>query len=123
MNKTFIIVRTQFEGIHYYVNALEEVMFLRCPHRHIFYVEAEIEVFHNDRELEFIIVKRDLEKYLKELDVSYHSCEQIAELIQTYLKNRWPTPENIKRERLVSVKVFEDNENGVYLKDMGGKEV
>lgn len=123
MNKTFIIVRTQFEGIHYYVNALEEVMFLRCPHRHIFHVEAEIEVFHNDRELEFIIVKRDLEKYLKELDVSYHSCEQIAELIQTYLKNRWPTPENIKRERLVSVKVFEDNENGVYLKDMGGKEV
>lgn len=114
---TFIIVKTQFEYVHYYKNAPEAVSYLRHPHRHVFYVEAEIEVFDDDRELEFIIVKRDLNCYLNSFIVGPDSCEMLAKAIQQYLKKRWPAPKSLNRDRIVNVKVFEDNENGAYIKE------
>lgn len=120
MNKTFIIVKTQFEGMHCYPNAPEEVAFLKNPHRHMFHVEAEIEVFHEDRELEFILVKRDLNKWLASIQLENCSCETIAKVLQDYLKERYPVPAelNLDRTRYVNVKVFEDNENGAYLREL-----
>jgi len=120
MNKTFIIVKTQFEGMHCYPEAPGEVSFLRSPHRHIFYIEAEIEVFHEDRELEFILVKRDLNVQLASIQLKNWSCETIAKVLQDYLKERYPVPAelNLDRTRYVNVKVFEDNENGAYLREL-----
>ncbi|HOL14170.1 MAG TPA: hypothetical protein PLD61_07345 [Bacillota bacterium] len=111
--KKLIAVRTQFEGIHCYPDAPEEVRFLRHPHRHVFHVELQIEVYHNDRELEFIIVKRNLEVYINQTlkNVSSKSCEAMAELIRNYAHERWG------ENRLVNVGVFEDGENGAWIRE------
>jgi len=39
-------ITTQFEGIHKYPNAPDEMAFLRFDHRHIFHVTVWIEQFH-----------------------------------------------------------------------------
>lgn len=51
---TYITVRTEYEGFHYYPNAGKidpRIQFLENEHRHLFKVSAIIEVFHDDREL------------------------------------------------------------------------
>lgn len=108
---TTIIVRTQKEGIHCYPKAPSEVEFLRFPHRHMFHIEAELTVFHDDRELEFILVKRDLDKWLSGVyNLNYKSCEMIANDIIDHLVSRWT---NIgEPPRFIRVDVFEDGENG-----------
>ena len=55
------------EGIHKYPAALDDpklatgdrmdVSFLGYPHRHIFHFKVAIEVFHDDRDIEFIQFK------------------------------------------------------------------
>ena len=70
-NKNFIWVTFQKEGIHKYPQALtdpdlEDVKFLGYPHRHIFHFRVDIEVHHDDRELEFILFKRELENLYSE---------------------------------------------------------
>lgn len=109
-----INVQTQFEGFHKYDNAPAEVEFLKYPHRHIFYVDISIEVFHDDRELEFIMVKRMIEDYIKSTYqpestgemVLLGSCEMIAEDILVLLI------ESFGSSRAYSVCVSEDGENG-----------
>ena len=78
---TFIRVRTQFEGFHFYPGASEidsRISFLEHPHRHIFKVEVKISVGHLDRELEFFLVKWALEAFIKSGDQNHKSCEMIA---------------------------------------------
>lgn len=111
----FIIVRTQYEGIHRYKNAPKQVEFLRTYHRHIFHIETKIEVFHNDRDLEFIMVKQAINTYfdsfLNRFDVyemGDQSCEMIAENLIKFLKTKYG-------ERKITVSVFEDNENGAVV--------
>lgn len=101
-----IIVRTQFEGFHKYPAAPEGVEFLKNEHRHIFHVEAKIEVFHDDRELEFILVKRFLNSQLTDGQMNHKSCEMMAADLINKIEEKFPG------ERAISVKVFEDNENG-----------
>jgi hypothetical protein len=88
--KTYIIVRTQVEGLHNWPAAKDvfpEVAFLSDPHRHIFHIEASCEVTHTDRDREFIMFKRLINSYLKmkyydntqQLHVfGSRSCEMIA---------------------------------------------
>jgi hypothetical protein len=129
----FIVVKNQFNGVHCYPKAPEPVKFLRDPHRHVFYVETEIEVFHDDRELEFLMVKKEIDTFLSkrfEINLGSTSCEMIAEEIQTYIKHKYPMDPSekwnvIRRgmrapadSRTVNVKVFEDNENGAILREV-----
>mgnify|MGYP000850604615 FL=1 len=110
-----IFITTQFEGIHHYTDAPEEVSFLRYPHRHQFHVKAIIEVHHNERDLEFIMVKRKIDKFISDniqLSDNNSSCEVMAEKIYTYLKN------TIALNRKVVVEVNEDGENGAILGDI-----
>lgn len=101
-----IVVKTSFEGVHQYLNAPDEVAFLREPHRHTFFVEAEIEVFDDDRELEFIIVKRKLNTYLYSKPFgNTFSCEQMSKQIIKFLLEEFGN-------RDMCVTVLEDNENG-----------
>ena len=103
----YIKIKTEFEGFHKYENAPEEVKFLRNLHRHIFKVEVKIEVRENDRELEFFIVKRNLnrliEQYKRESEET-DSCEMVAEYILDYLEATY-------RARRIQVEVSEDGEN------------
>lgn len=120
MEKMLIVVRTQTEGTHCYPDAPDEVAFLRNLHRHIFHIEAEIEVFHDERELEFFMVKRVIDDHLyNPLRAPSSSCEQIARNLKKFLQVKYPLPSNIRfrKYRTINIKVFEDNENGVYLKE------
>lgn len=109
--KTYVIVRLQIDGEHNFPAAKElfpEVAFLSDPHRHMFHIEAKKEVFHDDRDVEFIMFKRDLQDYFKHVyynaakrthDFKSMSCEMIAKEILTNFSCK-------------SVQVWEDLENG-----------
>jgi hypothetical protein len=104
--KTLIVVKTQFEGIHSWDKCpYNDVKFLCWPHRHIFHVIMKIKVSHDDRELEFIRVKRELEEYLKlfPLNLGSRSCEMIAKEIAMYFTPIFP---------VYMISVFEDEESG-----------
>ena len=90
------------EGIHKYPAALTDpllatndeydVSFLGYPHRHIFHFRVWIDVFHNDRDIEFIQFKRWLENLYKDsvLTLDYKSCEMIADDIYIKIAERFP---------------------------------
>ena len=61
-NVKYIWVTFRKEGIHKYPDAPKGVTFLKFPHRHIFHFKVKLEVFHDDREVEFILFKREIEK-------------------------------------------------------------
>ena len=107
--KKSIIVTTEKVAFHKYDDAPEEVKFLRNLHRHKFYIKLGIEVFHNDRELEFFIVQNKLNNFLKDKDI-INSCEMLGEEIHKWAKETFKVAYPRKRE--IFVEVFEDNENG-----------
>lgn len=83
---SFIRVRTEFEGFHYYPgagNIDKRIKFLEDLHRHMFKVEVVISVTHDDRELEFFLVKWALNDFIKEGTMNHKSCEMIAKEIIT----------------------------------------
>jgi hypothetical protein len=100
------------EGIHCYPAALEEpnladVNFLGYPHRHIFHFRVYIDVFHNDRDIEFIQFKRWLQGLYDNavLILDYKSCEMIADDLYLQIASKYPG-------RNVTISVSEDSENG-----------
>ena len=99
------------EGIHKYPAALEDpkladVKFLGYPHRHMFHFKVWIEVFHDDRDIEFIQFKRWLESlYQGTLELDYKSCEMIADELADQIQTKYPS-------RQVRIEVSEDGENG-----------
>jgi len=116
------------EGIHKYPAALtdpklatggwDDVSFLGYPHRHMFHFRVQIEVFHNDRDIEFIQFKRWLQRLydmapdgdkgqdnFAVLELDYKSCEMIADDIYTQIAAKYPG-------RAVTIEVSEDGENG-----------
>ena len=112
--KRWIEVSFQKEGIHAYPTALTDpnlitVRFLGHPHRHMFYFYVRIEVFHNDRDIEFIMFKRWLVSLFDEqLTSDFKSCEMFAESLINIITVKYPY-------RDITVKVFEDDENGAIL--------
>ncbi len=115
-----IFVRFQKEGIHKYPAAATDpnlatgdeydVSFLATPHRHIFHFEVTIEVFHNDRDIEFIQFKRWLENQYSQniLALDYKSCEMISDDLYEVIATRYP-------DRNIVIQVSEDGENGATI--------
>ena len=109
------------EGIHCYPAAATDpqlatgdeydVSFLGTPHRHIFHFRVSIDVFHNDRDIEFIQFKRWLENLYKDsiLELDYKSCEMISDDLYIQIASRYP-------DRAVWIEVAEDGENGSLIK-------
>jgi len=120
MNKNMIWVTFRKEGIHCYPAAATDpalatgdeydVSFLGTPHRHIFHFKVYIEVFHDDRDIEFIQFKRWLEKCYSDgtLELNYKSCEMIARDLNDVINARYPGRETW-------IEVSEDGENGCFL--------
>jgi hypothetical protein len=123
-----IWVTFQKEGIHKYPAALTDpqlatgdeydVSFLGYPHRHIFHFRVWIDVFHNDRDIEFIQFKRWLENLFRAtgsnntssvLSLDFKSCEMIADDLYVQIAGRYPG-------RSVWIEVAEDGENGCLIK-------
>tara|TARA_R110001592_G_scaffold5254_3_gene28904 strand:- start:16 stop:363 length:348 start_codon:yes stop_codon:yes gene_type:complete len=114
--KTNVIAKLEIEGMHNWPDAKDmfpEVAFLSDMHRHKWFITAKKAVNHDDRDVEFIMFKRDILDYLLEEyynnDTRTHefgakSCEMLAKEIMEAFECNY-------------VSVFEDNENGaeVYL--------
>ena len=119
--KKMIWVTFRKEGIHMYpaaatdpnlaTNDEYDVSFLGMPHRHIFHFTVGIQVFHNDRDIEFIQFKRWLTSLYSDaiLALDYKSCEMIAEDLYSQINARYPG-------RNVEIEVSEDAENGCNIK-------
>ena len=104
--RIWAVVSTSFEGIHKYPDAPKSVSFLRHPHRHIFHLKIYIEQFHNDRDVEFIIFKRFVNKIIKDEDFPKSaSCEMMSDFIYEEIIKKYP-------ERKIKIEIFEDQENG-----------
>ena len=115
------------EGIHKYPAAATDpnlctageydVSFLASPHRHMFHFRVWIDVFHNDRDIEFIQFKRWLENLYTSnnsnqssvLELDFKSCEMLADDLYDQIARRYP-------ERAVWIEVAEDGENGALIK-------
>lgn len=112
--KRFIFITTQFEALHRYKKAPEEVYYLSNLHRHKFHVKVIMEVFANDREIEFIIFQHNINDFIDlNIDkVTDDSCETMAEKIYMYVKNKYGL------NRSVKVELSEDNENGAIFGDI-----
>lgn len=106
---TYIKVRTEFEGFHFYPNAGSidsRIQFLENEHRHMFKIEVKISVTHLDRELEFFLVKWALTNFIKSGKMNHKSCEMIA----TDILNDHLIP-NYGRDRYYEIVVSEDGES------------
>ena len=111
------------EGIHKYPAAATDpalatgdeydVSFLGYPHRHIFHFRVWIDVYHNDRDIEFIQFKRWLENLYSgsgaTLSLDYKSCEMISDDLYLQIADKYPG-------RAVWIEVAEDGENGALIK-------
>lgn len=112
--KTYIEINLQIEGMHKFPRAKEifpEVGFLSDRHRHIFHFKLKKEVFHDNRDVEFILFKREVEQYIRSeyfstasqvCEFGHRSCEMLArELLERFVCEQ--------------VSVFEDGENGAIV--------
>ena len=105
------------EGLHKYPAALDDpklatgkaddVSFLGYLHRHIFHFKVAIQVFHDDRDIEFIQFKRWCEGLYNDgvLELDFKSCEMISDDLYLRIATRYPG-------RNVRIEVSEDGENG-----------
>lgn len=104
--KALIVATVRIEGTHHWPACpLEDVSFLRHPHRHVFTVRIEEEVAHDDRAQEFIVLGRAVERFLEErygrpAKFGARSCETLAREVMEW------------RPSARAVEVWEDGENG-----------
>jgi len=109
--KTTVIVKLAVDAMHNFPKAAElfpEVAFLADRHRHMFHFTVSKVVNHDDRDVEFIMFKRDV---LGHLEYKYYdngtrthefgsqSCEMLAREILEKFDCEW-------------VECWEDQENG-----------
>ena len=105
------------EGVHLYPAAKDDpklatgkwddVSFLGYAHRHMFHFKVAIQVFHDDRDIEFIQFKRWLEGLYNEevLELNHRSCEMISDELADAINVAYPN-------RIMEIEVAEDGENG-----------
>jgi hypothetical protein len=89
----------------------DDVSFLGVPHRHIFHFKVWIEIFHDDRDIEFIQFKRWLQRLYDNsvLELDHKSCEMISNDLFLQIAQRYPG-------RNIWIDISEDGENGSFIK-------
>ena len=117
MSQDMIWVTFRKEGIHRYPAALTDpklatgdeydVSFLGHPHRHMFHFKVYLEIFHDDRDVEFIQFKRWLENLYNKgtLELDHKSCEMMADDLYKEISSKYT-------DRKIWIEVSEDGENG-----------
>jgi hypothetical protein len=103
-----IIVRFQKPGFHNWGGATGERAYLADRHRHLFKVEAQITVEHDDREVEFHDFLDYCSKHFPEGEHGSRSCEMLCNNLIKKITERYP-------HRPVTVSVFEDGEVGALV--------
>ncbi len=117
MSQDMIWVTFRKEGVHRYPAAGHDpklasgdeydVSFLQYPHRHMFHFKVYLEVFHDDRDVEFIQFKRWLENLYNKgtLELDHKSCEMMADDLYKEISSKYT-------DRKIWIEVSEDGENG-----------
>jgi hypothetical protein len=96
---TFVHLAAQVDGLHHWPDAADPDRYLQSPHRHLFVVTVDLQVFHDDREVEINAAARWLTALLPTLsevpriaagpvDFGAQSCEQLANRITEAIKDR-----------------------------------
>jgi len=108
---TFVVASFVVEGIHCWPECpLEEVSFLRSPHRHLFFFRMRKAVTHDDRDVEIIMLARAAKLFIQQThptvdgcsDFGRQSCEMLAQKVLAMFD-------------CDAVEVLEDNENGAVV--------
>jgi dephospho-CoA kinase len=115
-----VFVNLQMEALHAFFGAenpeFKEVEYLKYPHRHLFGFKVELEVTHDDRDVEFIMFKHQIQNMLRQryyneeidmLDFTGKSCEMLAKEIIEYCLELCLLPKEVW--------VNEDGENGAHV--------
>ena len=113
--KRNIWVTFQKAGFHKYPAAsidpaLGDVSYLGNKHRHLFKFNVQIEIFHNDRELEFHQFLNYCESLFNEniIDIDFKSVEMLADDLYLHIAARYPN-------RAVTISISEDGECGCVI--------
>lgn len=110
---TSIVVKLQVAGTHSWPRVvdfpeLKAVHYLQHDHRHVFHIRVEKEVTHDDRDIEIIMLKQEIEKFFRDEYYTERdglcvfgskSCEMMCEML-------------LWRFDLDRVECLEDGENG-----------
>lgn len=88
----FITVTAKVTGFHSWHTAPDEVLFLAHHHRHTFHIKVRVAVSHQDRQVEFTLLKKDIEAHLQKypkifdgIDFGGNSCEMLSEALAKVL--------------------------------------
>lgn len=103
--ETTIFCTFRVDGLHQWKGTSS---YLKHPHRHMFHFRVDMSVTHDDREVEFIALRRAVMEHAKTLlpDRAVElSCEMLAKDIIAWLNRYYP-------RRQYKVEVSEDGENG-----------
>ena len=110
----WIWVTFQRPGFHRYPSAstesrLKDVAYLGEKHRHLFKFNVQLEVFHNDRELEFHQVLNYCESLVDSvIDIDHKSVEMLADDLYLHLSSKYPN-------RDMKINISEDGECGCII--------
>lgn len=97
---SYVHLVTQVEGLHHWPDAEHPEQYLRAPHRHLFVVTAQVQVFTHDREIEINAATRWMTGVLAgfadapvdadaPLDFGPQSCERLAARLVGALNDRY----------------------------------
>lgn len=118
--KKIIEVKFVKEGMHlfpgadtdpkYATGGWDDVSFLGKPHFHYFYYVVQVEVTHNNREIEFIQFNRWCQRLYSQgtLEHNGKSCEMLAEDLIEEIRKEYG-------DRWIKVSVLEDDINGAHV--------
>jgi len=111
-NTKMIWVTFQRKGFHRFPRAeheesLQDVSYLGQVHRHLFKFKVAIEVFHEDRDIEFHQFLNWIEDQLDDtIHIDYKSCEHLADDLADVIRSKYPN-------RKLIIEVSEDGEVGI----------
>ena len=108
----FIWVTFKKPGFHYYPGAkdnpkLEDVEYLASKHRHLFGFKIQIEIFHQDRDIEFHQFLNYCQSLFESgtIDIDYKSVEMLADDLYIQISSKYPN-------RDIVIDIDEDSECG-----------
>jgi hypothetical protein len=102
---TFAVVRFAVEGWHSWPDAQGKRVYLASPHRHLFHVEVRLQVFHDEREVEYHDLLDLCKVWFPGGEMGSKSCETMARELLQKVTAHFP-------KRSTEVHCFEDGEVG-----------
>ena len=117
--KAFVYTTFRLEGYHYYPGADKntstatgdqyDVSHLALRHMHYFDFKVWVEVTHDNRDIEFIQLRRRIiNEYNNSLELDGKSCEMLADDLYTILTKWYPNKD-------IRIDVSEEGINGAYV--------